>query len=101
MGGEPTAVQTLPLWLPWTSLVMSAVAIVCFLFLLWDARGTGQLRPTPNLLLIAILVASLLLQEGAPMNQLNLLPTDIWQFVSVFGRLVVLVGIATLVWVRR
>lgn len=93
---EPVAVQVLPLFLPITSIALSGIAIVVFCVLLWIGHRRKETGPVRNQLLIGIIVGGLALELGAPLNQLNLLPTPIWTWVSVAARLVVMVCLVTL-----
>lgn len=106
---EPVAVQTLPLFLPITSIFITGVSILVFAGLLWLGHRRHETGPVTIRLLIAVIIASLILQIGAPLNQVNLLPTDIWTEISIFARLVVMIGLIVLAtldvtihaWLRR
>lgn len=94
---QPVAVQTLPLYLPITSLFLTLVALIAFAALLYLGHRRHELVPVRNRVFIAVVLASLVLQIGSTLNQLNILPTDIWQFVSLGSRVTVAVGLITLV----
>lgn len=93
----PVAVQVLPLYLPIASLFLSVVAVIAFSALLYLGHRRHELAPVRNRVFVAVIVASLVLQIGSTLNQLNILPTDIWQFVSLGTRVTVAVSLITLV----